>query len=95
MDDTQGSITVFYRINDNSDREEIVDLVKSLVLVAHLLVDTKEVLDSSVNVSLNTCVRDALSDIVTDLFYVSLTLALPNSNFLCEILVYIRLKVFK
>ena len=54
MDDTKCRITILDRLNDNTDGKKIIDLIDRLVLVDHLAVNAKEMLGTSLDVSLDT-----------------------------------------
>ena len=49
MDDAQRRITDLDAVHDDSHSKQIVNLVESLVLIHHLLIDTEEMLHSSVH----------------------------------------------
>ena len=49
MDDAKRRIAVLDTVHDDSHSKQVVNLVESLVLVHHLLVDTEEMLHSSVH----------------------------------------------
>jgi len=53
VDHAQRSITVFYRIDDDAHRKQIVYLIQCLVLVYHLFIYAEKMLHTSVNFCLD------------------------------------------
>ena len=53
MDHAQSRVTVFHRINDNTNRKQVIHLIQRLVLVHHLLIDTEEMLHTPVDLCLD------------------------------------------
>ena len=95
MNDTKSRIAVFYRRNNDPYSKKIVYLIESLVLIAHLLIYTEEVLDSTVDVTDDSGICNSLSHIGTDILNVFLSLALSYGNLLHKIIVNIGFKIFK
>ena len=93
MHDSEGRVAVAHRIDDDADRKEIIDLIEGLVLVHHLFVDREIVLDPSVDLSLNPCFLDLLSDDVDEPRDKLLALRLPLVDLLHEVRVDIRLPI--
>ena len=91
----QHRITVLYRIHDNADGKQIIDLVYGLVLVYHLLVNGEEVLDSSFNVGSDAGLFDMLPHLLHNL----VDSLFPNLSFkmylLRQIVIHLRLQVFQ
>ena len=95
MDIAQGGIAVPERLHDNADREKIVDLVDRLILIHHLSIDRKEVLDSPLDLRLHAAVMQVFRDILYDVTDPGLS-GLPLKMYLLdEIIVDIRLQILK
>ena len=95
VDHTQCSITVLHGIDNDSNREQIIDLIQRLILVLHLLVNAEEMLDSSVDLGLDAGISDVsvhLFDNASDVF---LTGALSHGNLVHQIIVHFRLQIFQ
>lgn len=71
MDHSQSRITVLDRIHFNPHRKQIINLVKSLILIHHLLVNTEEMLHPPVNLRLDAAPLNMPADFIDDLFDVS------------------------
>ena len=67
MDYTQRSITVTYCLNLDTKSYDVVDLVKSLALSFHLLINTEDMLYSSINLSTDICFGNVLLNFSYDL----------------------------
>ena len=65
------SLLAKFGIHNDPDRKQVVDLVKRLALVDHLLVDTEEMLDPAVDTRFNTCIFDVHRHIINDLLYIA------------------------
>ena len=95
VDDAERGVTVADRIDDDPDGEQVVDLVKRLVLVDHLLIDGKIVLDPSGNLRFDPGVYDMLADLTDDLLDKFLPLLFLRADFLDQFLIDPRLPVTK
>ena len=95
MDHTQRRITVFYRFYYDTHSKQIIDLVNRLILIHHLLIDTEEMFDSSVNLRFNGCLIHMLLDLFDDIVYKLLSFTFTKSNFIHQIIVYIWFQIFQ
>ena len=91
----QHRITILYRIHDDTDGKQIIDLVYGLVLVYHLLVNGEKVLDSSLNVGSDARLFDMLPHLLHNL----VDSLFPNLSFkmhlLRQVVIHLRLQVFQ
>ena len=69
MDDTERRITVLHRIYNNTDCKQIVDLIYGLVLIDHLLINTEEMLDTSVHFTFDIGILHMCRYFLNDLIY--------------------------
>ena len=60
MDHSQCGITVLHRVHDDPHSEQIIHLIQRLILVHHLLINTEEMLHSSINLGLDRCILHML-----------------------------------
>ena len=81
MDHTQCGIAVALRLHNNSHCEKIIDLIQSLILGNHFLVNTEIMLCSAVDRRLDPCLFNMMADLINDLAdqNVSLLLAIGNA----------------
>jgi len=95
VDHTEGSITVFYRIYNDTYRKQIINLIQCLVLIDHLFINTEEMLHPSVDLSLDPRVFDVLGDLLHDLLDELLPLRLPGVDLVHQIIEHLRLGVLE
>ena len=95
MDHTQRRVAVLYRVHDDPHGEQVVHLVQRLVLVHHLLIYTEEMLHPAVDLRLDVCILHMLCNFRHDLLDELLALGLPLVQVLHQLIVDIRLPVFK
>ena len=93
MDDTKCSIAVPHRVNLDTDRMDIVNLIERLVLRDHLLVNGKQMLDTSVYLCLNPCFLHILLDLLHHLYDKILTRIQTGRDFFLQILIDIRIQI--
>ena len=93
MDHTQSRVTVFYGVHDDADREDIVDLVQRLVLVQHLLINTEEVLDASVDLAPDLRVLHVGLDLGDNVIDEFLARFACQGNLFFQFFVYIWLEI--
>ena len=95
VDDTKSCITVLDCIYQNTDSEQIINLIDCLVLINHLLINTEKVLDSSVNLRLDGRFIHMLFDLLDNIIDKFLSFTLTKCYFINQIIIYIRLEIFK
>ena len=95
MDHTECRITVFDCIYKNANCKQIVNLIDRLVLVDHFFIYTKEMFDTSINLSFDCSFIHMLLDLFDNVIYKFLPLALTQGYFIDKIIVYIWLQIFQ
>ena len=95
MNDTKCRITVLDCIHQNTDSKQVINLIDGLILVDHLLVDTEEMLDSSIHLCLDSGIIHMLLDLFYNIADKFLTLALTKCNLLNQIIIYVRFKILQ
>ena len=93
MDYSESRVTVSHCLYLDTHCKYIIDLVKSLILVLHLLVDTEEVLYPSVDLSLKPCVIYMLLNIRNDPLDICFSLHKSVIDLLLKVCIYLRHKV--
>ena len=95
MDYAERRIAVPHRLHDDTNREQIIDLVDGLILVHHLTIDGEEVLHTSADLGIDARLLDMLRylrDNVSDPGFSGFLLQVDLRR---EIIVDIRLKVLQ
>ena len=95
MDDPQCRITVFHRLNDNTNGKEIVDLIDGLMLIDHLAINAEEMLGTSLNVRLDSCVDNVLAHFLYQAVDISLAFLLAQCHLLHQIIVSLWLQILQ
>ena len=95
MDHTQRRIAVLYRIYDDLHGKQVVHLVQRLVLVHHFLIYTEEMLHPAIDLRLDVSILHMLCNFRHDLLDELLALGLPLVQVLHQLIVDVRLPVFK
>ena len=95
MDHPQRRIAVPHRIHNDTHREQIIDLVYRLILVLHLLVNTEEMLDPSVNLCSDPRMFYMLRHLIHDRLDILLAVAFADGNLVDQIIVCLRLQIFQ
>ena len=95
MDHTQGRITVLHRIHNDPHCKNIVDLVQGLVLVHHLLINTKEVLHPAADLTFDLRMLHVGADLLDDLVDEILSGLAGQGYLFLEIIINVRLQVFQ
>jgi single-stranded-DNA-specific exonuclease len=95
MDDAKGCITVLDCIYQNTDCKQIINLIDRLVLIDHLLVNTEEMLDSSIHLCLDSGIVHMLLDLAYDIIDKFLAFTLTKSDLVHKIIIYIRFEIFQ
>ena len=93
--DAERSPAVRNRIHNDTYGKQIVDLIQCFILILHLLVDGEEMFYSSVDLGMNACVADMLSDFFDDILYVFLTLRTAGGDFIDQIVICFGLQIFQ
>ena len=95
MDHAQGRIAVLYRIYNDADRKQIVNLIQRLLLVYHLLVDTEKMFNPSVDLGFDTGGPDMLAHILHNTVDKSLPFISLQSDLLYQIIIDLRLQILQ
>ena len=88
-------IAVLHRLDKYSYRKKVIYLVKSLILIDHLSVYTKEMLNAPVYLTVDACSLDMLLDLCNDVPHKRLSRILTECNLVGKLLVYLRLEILK
>ncbi len=91
MDHAKRGVAVLHGIHNDTNRKQIIDLVYGFILVLHLLVNTKKVLDASVDLRFDTRISDMHADLVHNSLNITLPLALSDGNFIHQIIISLGL----
>ena len=94
MDNTQGSVTVLYRIYNDAHCKQIINLIQRLVLVDHLSVDAEEMLHASVNLGLNAGLLHVGGNLINNALDKLLPGILTKGNLFRQVIVDIWLQIF-
>ena len=94
MDNTKHRVTVPYRLYQNPNCKQIVDLLDRLVLVQHLLINTEEMLDSAVDGKLDPGVFDMSADLLHDPLNVLFPLAFTDRDLIYQVVINLGLQIF-
>ena len=95
MNHTQCCITVLHSVHYDTHCKQVIDLIQSLVLIHHLLIDAEKVLDSSIYLSLDSCLIDVSFYFVYNSLYKLFPFYLTQCNLLYQIIVNIWLKILQ
>ena len=95
MDHTKRRIAVLYRIYNDPDSKQIIDLVNCLVLILHFFVDAEKVLDSSINLRLNSSILYMLTDFVNNALDIFLPDTLSDCDLVYQVIICLRLQIFQ
>ena len=95
VNDSQRSVTVFHRIYNDPDCEQIIDLIHGFILVDHLFIYTEEMFHSTVDFRLNVRIFHMSGDLIHDLLNELLSLCLSRIDLFHQIIEYFRLRVFQ
>ncbi len=91
MNDTERRVAVLDRIHNDTDREQIINLIQGLALIYHLTVNTEEMFDAAVDFSVDAGFFDMLSDFLRDLLYVLFPFEFSLVDLADKLLIDIRL----
>ena len=95
MNYTKSRVTILDCSNNDSDSKQIIYLVKSLILVTHFLINTKEMLNSSVYFAFYTSSLDSTANILANVLDVFFSFTFSDGNLIYKIVVDIRLEIFQ
>ena len=95
MDHTEGSITVFYRIYNDTYRKQIINLINGLVLVHHLFINGEEMLGTSGNLRFDASLFNFPAHIGNQSLYIGIPHIFAQCNLFHQIIVSLRLQIFK
>ena len=95
MNNTQSRIAVLHRINHNAHRKQVVNLIQSLVLLHHLLINAEEVLHPAVHRGLDACVLHVLLYLIHNGLNKCLTGILAQVHLFHQIVIYLGHKEFE
>ncbi len=94
MDNSQGTVTVFYGIHDDPDGKYVIDLLQGLILFDHLFIDTEEMLHSAVHRGPDPAVLHVVLYFFHDAVDKFFPRFLAEGDLLFQIAVHIRLQIF-
>ena len=80
MQQSQNGVTIHFGIRHNTDRRQIKDFVKRDGPALHFLIDTKEMLGTSIDLSRQPCVQKGLLSQVNQGLNILLTLLILFSQ---------------
>ena len=95
MDHTQRRITVFYRFYYDTHSKQIIDLVNRLILIHHLLIDTEEMFDTSVDLCFDIRILHMCRYFFYDLLYEFFPLCLSCIDLVHQVIEHLRLGIFE
>ena len=95
MDHAQSCIAVLHRIHDDPYCKQVVYLIQRLVLVHHLLINTEEMLHSSVHLGLDMGVLHMMRNFCHDLLYKLFPLGLSLIQIFHQLEIHFRLIIFQ
>ena len=94
MDHTQCRITVLHRLHDDTHSEEIIDLIQSLMLVLHLLVDTEKMLYTAIDFRIDPRIFNMFADFIHNALDIFFTDALTHRDLIHQIIIDVRFQIF-
>ena len=95
MYESERRITLRYGIDDNSNSEEIVNLIDRLILIHHFLIYREEVLYPASDFRLDTGIFDFFPDFLNNAVYKCLSLRLSRIYLLYKAEIDRRLQIAK
>ena len=95
MDYAQSRITISYRIHNDPNGKQVIDLIQRLSLIYHLLIDTEKMLCPPVNAGFNSCIINMLAHFLHQLLNILLPYTLTNRHLFHQIIVGFRMKIFQ
>ena len=95
MDHTEGCITVLDRIHLDPDRENVIDLIKRLILLDHFLINAEKVLHPAINLGLDAGFLDVPADLRNDLVNELLPVRLGLFQIFFQLCVNVRLEILQ
>ena len=95
MDHSQSRIAVLYIVHQDPDCKKIIDLINGLALIDHFFIDAEEMLDPSVHLSLDPRILHMLLYLFHNPVDKILSFTFFQGNLVYQIVVHIRLQVFK
>ena len=95
MDHAKCCITVLHSIYQDSYRKQVINLINSLILIDHLLINTEEMLHTAIYLSFDICLYHMLFYGLYNISYKFLPNAFTESYLFYQIIVYIRLQIFQ
>ena len=95
MDNSKRRITVFYRIYDNTDCKQIIDLIHRLILIHHLLINAEEMLHTSVHFCINVRILHMRGNLIHDLLDKFFPFRFSCIDLLYQIVKNLRLGIFE
>ena len=93
MDDSECRITITHRVNLDTNCVDIVNLIQCLVLCNHLLVNGKQMLDTSVHFCLNARFFHILLDLFYHLYDKIFTRIQTRCDLFLQVLIHIRIEI--
>ena len=95
MNHPQSGITVLYRLHQNSDRKQIIDLIQCLFLFDHLFIDAEEMLDPSFYIRLDTGIFHMLFYFRHNRLYIFFTNTFFIGYLRYQIIIYFRFQILQ
>ena len=95
VDHTERRVTVFDTFYNNTNCENIVNLVQCFILVDHLFINTEEVFDTSADVAFDIRIYHMRLDLADNVFDIILTRLTGQCHFFFQILKYSRFQIFQ
>ena len=95
VDHAQGRVAVLDGIHDDPHREQVVDLIQSLVLVHHLFINTEEMLRPAFYLGFNPCFFHVGLYFVHDLFYKSFPRVFAQGDLFRQVVIGFRFQIFQ
>ena len=95
MDHTQSRIAVLHGIHNDPHCKQIINLIHGLILIDHFLINTEEVLNSSVDLCLNVGIFHMVRHFVHNLLNKFFSFRLSCIDLLYKIKENLRLRILK
>ena len=89
----QNRITVPHRLHDNTNGKEVINLVNGLILIHHLFVNGKEMLNSTLNVRFNAAFFDVFPHFLHNRVNPILSCLPLKMHFVRKIIIDFRLQI--
>ena len=91
MNHTECRIAVLYRFYDNTDCEQIIDLIYCLILIDHLFINAEEMFDTPVDFCFDARILHMCRHFIYNLLYKFFPLSLSGIDLIHQIIEHFRL----